>query len=214
MRLFLAMSPITGAEVEITSIHMPRPSKDIILPEWQLMYQVRWYGWILMTAYSIVVELFMSIISVSSLGLGFCLLLGWLPPGFDPSLGNLRWYQVVFVMVLAGWLGSQAVPGLWAEVVDLFAPNCTFEGPLDSIQVVVHPTKNGSYKAWQLCAGGEYLEIAFHDSSNRFEFERQVTAGRQVRLRYRRGTNLVTNLAVLKKRTFSQHENGKDLQLS
>jgi hypothetical protein len=178
---------------------MSATSAAISLPEWQPVYQLRWYRWFFLMLYSCLVEFTMALVSVSCLGLGVCLLAGWLPPGFDPALAHLKWYEVVFVMAMAAFLGWFAVPRFLAEALDIIAPTLTFEGLLETMEVQHRRTKNSGYKVWQLGAAGQFWEIAFFDVQNRFEFPRQVKAGGQLRVRYRRGTHLVTGLWVLKK---------------
>ena len=38
--------------------------------EWVLIYQVRWYAWIPLSLYAVIVELFMAIMGLGALGFG------------------------------------------------------------------------------------------------------------------------------------------------
>jgi hypothetical protein len=106
----------------------------------------------------------------------------------------LSYAGYLFELACALFLTWAGLSSTWADLLDIFTPALIYEGPLDLIKIGTRQTKNSNYRVFELSAAGGQWEVAFHDLSDRFEFERLLKPGRQVRLTYRRGSRLLTQV--------------------
>lgn len=168
------------------------------MPEdWVLVHRVRWVGWLPLSLYGSLVELFMGLIGLAGLINGIGFLLGLIPmPEISRGSGLTSYALVLTEIAFALFLAWSGIQGAAAAILDIFTPALTYEGPLEQISEETRQTKNSSYRVFVLAASGKQWELAHHDLANRFDFTFRVKAGMQIRLTYRRGTSLVTQVSV------------------
>lgn len=164
--------------------------------EWVLIYQVRWYAWIPLSLYAVIVELFMAIMGLGALGFGIAALFGVVPMPIAETSPAWQSYGIFALELLfAAWLGWSGLRGARSEILAVITPPRIFEGKLDELNAEVRQTKNASYGVWVLKFADKSWEIAKRDV-DRTPFRTQVATGKQIRIQYRRGTEQITELWV------------------
>jgi hypothetical protein len=170
------------------------------MEEWKLVHRVRWYSWIPLSLYGSMVEVFMAIIGLAAVGGGVGFLLGIIPKGYIPELKDmspLEFYGGILVeLMFAAFIAWNGLRGMRAEILAMIFPALTYQGQLEQMAVEVRQTKNSGYRVWALTAGDKKWDIPYLDVSDRYQFKRELTVGKQIRLKYRRGTGFVTHLWV------------------
>lgn len=126
--------------------------------------------------------------------------LGWLPSQYVPVVKDWSAFgtravfrlELLFAAALAWW-GNH---GAWAQLLDVVCRSVTYEGELQHIAVEVRQTVRVSYRVWALTADGRTWDVPYRSVTDSLGFKRDVAAGRDIRIRYTRGTAFVTGLWV------------------
>jgi hypothetical protein len=126
--------------------------------------------------------------------------LGWLPSQYVPVVKDWSAFgtravfrlELLFAAALAWW-GNH---GAWAQLRDLVCPSVTYEGELQHIAVEVRQTVRVSYRVWALTADGRTWDVPYRSVTDSLGFKRDLAAGRDIRVRYTRGTAFVAGLWV------------------
>lgn len=105
----------------------------------------------------------------------------------------------VFLLLAVGtvvgafaWWGLR---DLWANLLDMLRPAVTYQGYVKGIRVQTRKGRNTDVRYWRLTAGDKGWLIGYLDTIPH-EFERQVTPGKEIRVRYLRGTEQVMSLWI------------------
>jgi hypothetical protein len=104
------------------------------------------------------------------------------------------WYDTLGIGALGlglGWIGGKAAG---TSAIDLLTPALSHEGRLTGLERRHVPGTHGGYDEWRLMLGDREWSIPCADAPD--SFRRDVTVDRDIRLRYRRGTGLVTHLWI------------------
>jgi hypothetical protein len=101
-------------------------------------------------------------------------------------------------MVFAAWLGWNGLRGMWSELLAIFTPPLIFEGILNQITSEMRRGRNIDYPVRVLRFVNKTWEIYKRDF-DRGSHTWQVTAGKEIRIQYRRGTEGITRLWVKSK---------------
>lgn len=168
--------------------------------DWVLVHRIRWYVWLPLSIFGIVVNLFMGLLGLGGIVWGFGFLLGIIPQeslqGLQPT-SAVQFYGILLVeLAFAFFLAWVGLHSTGTDLLDIFTPALTFEGPLEQLTTESRSTKSGSYRVFVLSAGSKQWEIAHNDLSDRMSFQLRVKEGKQIRLTYRRGSDLVTQALV------------------
>jgi len=167
--------------------------------EWLLVYQVRWYAWVFLSLYDVIVESFMAILGLGGLGFGIAALFGLVSMPFNKTMPTWQSYGIFFVELLfAAWIGWNGLRGMWAELLAIFTPPLMFQGTLEQITTEMQMGRNIEYPVRVLKFADKTWEIYERDF-DRGSHTWQVMAGREVRIQYRRGTEQITELSVKSK---------------
>ena len=175
------------------------------MEDWKLIYQVRWYAWIPLNLYGIIVELFMAVIGIGGLGYGIAGLFRFEDLPIDKSLPAWQAYGIFTIeMIFAAWLGWTGLRSAWAELLAIFTPPLLHEGKLDQLTDEIRHAKSTDYHVWVLKSGDKAWEIYKRDLDHAHASS-QLQPGREIRVQYRRGTEQITQLWVRSKQ--ERHHN-------
>jgi hypothetical protein len=113
------------------------------------------------------------------------------------SMLQIAFNCFAFLMALAlsaalAWWGLRAA---WACLLDVVCPTVTYEGRLDEISTWVEGGLHADVRNWKLTAGGKAWAVPILSTDKRL-FEKQVIAGKEIRLRYLRGSEEITRMWV------------------
>jgi hypothetical protein len=163
--------------------------EKVCMDEWSLVYQVRWFVWIPLSLAEELVELFMALFGLGSLGTGLAYLLGLVSL---PLYRQTSTWMILLELLLSAWLAWYGLRGSWQAILALFTPGLEYQGILDKITSRQIPGSHGGYRTWELRAGDLSWEIgkAFNETLA-LQLE-----GRPVRIQYRRGTHAITRLWI------------------
>ena len=81
-------------------------------------------------------------------------------------------------------------------MLDVVCRSVTYEGELQHIAVEVRQTVRVSYRVWALTADGRTWDVPYRSVTDSLGFKRDLAAGRDIRVRYTRGTAFVAGLWV------------------
>jgi len=163
------------------------------MEEWLLVYQTHW-SWVFLSLYDVIVELFMAIVGLGAFGYGILTLLGFASIPFDKTIPTWQSYEILTLeIVFAVWLGWSGLRGMWAELLAIFAPPLVFEGTLNQITTEMRSGKNIDYPVRVLKFADKTWEIYKRDLDRALHAS-QIMSGREIRIRYRRGTEQITQL--------------------
>ena len=159
----------------------------LMIEDWSLVYQVRWFIWIPMSLYAEIVELFMAVLGLGGVGTGLAYLFGMISLPTNESMPTWLFF---IELLLAAWLAWSGLRGSWGAILALFTPGMVYEGPLDKITTRHFSSPQGGYRGWVLTAGDKSWEIGKVQNET---LDTKIE-GKQVRIQYRRGTNEITHL--------------------
>ena len=164
--------------------------------EWSPIYQAQWYVWILLSLYSVIVELFMAILGLGGLGYGIAALIGLVSLPLDKSMPGWQAYGIFFIeMIFAAWLGWSGLRNSWAEFLAVFTPSLMHEGRLDQLSDEVRHGTRADYHVWVIKSRDKSWEIHKRDLDHAHHSS-QLSLGREIRIQYRRGTEQITHLWI------------------
>lgn len=95
----------------------------------------------------------------------------------------------------AGLFARWGLKDLWVNLLDMLRPTLTYQGYLKGIRIVSRWAHNGSVRYWELTAGDKAWLIAYLDT-RWTTFDMDVTPGKEIRVRYLRGTEQVMSLWI------------------
>lgn len=132
--------------------------------------------------------------------------------GREP-LGQQILIAVVLLLVGGGATGAIAwwgLKGAWAGFLDIVMPAAIYQGNLQSLQVQRHldTIHGGGWSDWMLTVQGRAWKIQ-RIQSNKWRFEKEFTPCKEIRVKYSRGTGVITRLWVRSDTTHHQLAGGK-----
>lgn len=102
---------------------------------------------------------------------------------------------LLFVGAVAGAFAWWGLKDLCANLLDMLRPAVTYQGYVKGIRVQTRKGRNTDVRYWRLTAADKGWLIAYLDT-NPYNFEREVTPGKEIRVRYLRGTEQVMSLWI------------------